>query len=75
MATLSPVVALTAASVVQQSNGPLIDQTAGRADQEQKTQTPDAVQAPAAAEVAPDAASDSKGRGVDGRGQLLDIRV
>ena len=73
MATLSPVVALTAASVVQQVNGPLTDQSAGRADQEQKTQTPDAVQAPAA--DAPDAASDSKGRGVDGRGQLVDIRV
>ena len=71
MTTLSPVVALTAASVVQQPNGPLIDQSAGRADQERKTQTPDAVQAPAAA----DAAGDPKGRGVDGRGQLVDIRV
>ena len=75
MAALSPVVALTAASVVQQPNGPLIDQSAGRADQEQKTQTPDAVQVPAAAVEAPDAADDSRSRGADGRGQLVDIRV
>lgn len=77
MATLSPIVALTAASVAPNANGPIIDQSPVRTGQQEKTQTPDAVQAPSKADGASesDSGASGPGRGTDGRGLLVDIRV
>ena len=75
MAALSPTVALTAASVVQQSNGPAVDQSAARADRQDRTETPAAVAAPSPAAEELDTADGTRGRDADGRGRLVDIRV
>jgi hypothetical protein len=77
MATLSPIVALTAASVAPKPDGPIIDQSPVKADQGGKTQTPEAVQAPSKAEgsLESDGGASGSGRGADGRGLLVDVRV